>query len=161
MGTTTSAIAPAGLAAGTIIFFAAVAIAAWCVPLVIAALFGLPRKGSIAALSLALGWTGVAWLAALIIVTVGAILANRETPGLPLPGRCTAIPRARPRCRPHRRGPIRTAGDYGTTSRGARPRTGPDRFHGPCLRVVRRPGRRPARVRQKDRSDLRCRSRAV
>ena len=75
---TTSAIAPAGLAAGTIIFFVAAAIAAWCVPLVIAALFGLPRKGSIAVLSLALGWTGVAWLAALVIVTVGAILANRE-----------------------------------------------------------------------------------
>ena len=48
----------------------------WCVPLIIAGLWNLPRKGAIAVLSLALGWTGVAWLAALVIVVAGAIRAG-------------------------------------------------------------------------------------
>jgi hypothetical protein len=49
----------------------------WFMPLIIAALYKLPHQGSIAVLSLALGWTGVGWLAALIIAVGGAIRATR------------------------------------------------------------------------------------
>jgi Superinfection immunity protein len=52
-------------------------LAAWFLPLIIAALYKLPHQGSIAVLSLALGWTGVAWFAALVIVVGGAIRATR------------------------------------------------------------------------------------
>lgn len=52
------------------------AVVLWCVPLIIAGLWNLPRKGAIAVLSLALGWTVVAWLAALVIVVAGAIRAG-------------------------------------------------------------------------------------
>jgi len=45
------------------------------VPLIIAWLYDLPRKGAIAVLSIALGWTGVAWLCALVIAVAGAIRA--------------------------------------------------------------------------------------
>src|SRR5262249_10935805 len=50
-------------------------LAAWFLPLIIAALYKLPHQGSIAVLSLLLGWTGVAWFAALVIVVGGAIRA--------------------------------------------------------------------------------------
>lgn len=49
----------------------------WFMPLIIAALYKLPHQGPIAVLSLALGWTGVGWLAALIIAVGGAIRASR------------------------------------------------------------------------------------
>jgi hypothetical protein len=52
-------------------------LAAWFLPLIIAALYKLPHQGSIAVLSLLLGWTGVGWLAALVIVVGGAIRATR------------------------------------------------------------------------------------
>ena len=42
-------------------------------PLIIAWMYGVPAKGKIAVLSLALGWTGFGWLAALVIVVAGAI----------------------------------------------------------------------------------------
>jgi Superinfection immunity protein len=66
-------------------------LAAWFLPLIIAALYKLPHQGSIAVLSLALGWTGVGWLAALVIVVGGAIRATRpplpvqEAAGTPAP----------------------------------------------------------------------------
>ncbi|HEY6280155.1 MAG TPA: superinfection immunity protein [Streptosporangiaceae bacterium] len=59
----------------TLFALAVVVIAGWCVPIIIAALYDLPRKGAIAVLSLLLGWTGAAWLAALVIAVVGAIRA--------------------------------------------------------------------------------------
>jgi hypothetical protein len=49
----------------------------WLMPLIIAALYKLPHQGPIAVLSLALGWTGVGWLAALVIAVGGAIRATR------------------------------------------------------------------------------------
>ncbi len=49
----------------------------WFMPLIIAALYKLPHQGPIAVLSLALGWTGVGWLAALVITVGGAIRATR------------------------------------------------------------------------------------
>ena len=49
----------------------------WFMPLIVAALYKLPHQGAIAVLSLALGWTGVGWLAALIIALGGAIRATR------------------------------------------------------------------------------------
>lgn len=52
-------------------------LAAWFLPLIIAALYKLPHQGPIAVLSLALGWTGVGWLAALVITVGGAIRATR------------------------------------------------------------------------------------
>jgi len=59
----------------------------WFMPLIIAALYKLPHQGSIAVLSLALGWTGVGWLAALIIAVGGAIRATRPAlAGQALPG---------------------------------------------------------------------------
>ena len=51
----------------------------WFMPLIIAALYKLPHQGPIAVLSLALGWTGVGWLAALVIAVGGAIRATRPT----------------------------------------------------------------------------------
>jgi hypothetical protein len=73
----------------------------WFMPLIIAALYKLPHQGSIAVLSLALGWTGVGWLAALIIALGGAIRATRpalagqaQPEGAPqAPGYATAVPR--------------------------------------------------------------------
>jgi hypothetical protein len=52
----------------------------WFMPLIIAALYKLPHQGPIAVLSLALGWTGVGWLAGLIIAVGGAIRATRPAP---------------------------------------------------------------------------------
>ncbi len=49
----------------------------WFMPLIIAALYKLPHQGPIAVLSLLLGWTGVGWLAALVITVGGAIRATR------------------------------------------------------------------------------------
>jgi Superinfection immunity protein len=49
----------------------------WFMPLIVAALYKLPHQGPIAVLSLALGWTGVGWLAALVIAVGGAIRATR------------------------------------------------------------------------------------
>jgi Superinfection immunity protein len=49
----------------------------WFMPLIISALYKLPHQGPIAVLSLALGWTGVGWLAALVIAVGGAIRATR------------------------------------------------------------------------------------
>jgi hypothetical protein len=47
---------------GVLLFVALIAVVVlWCVPLIIAGLWNLPGKGAIAVLSLALGWTGVAW----------------------------------------------------------------------------------------------------
>jgi hypothetical protein len=73
----------------------------WFMPLIIAALYRLPHQGSIAVLSLALGWTGVGWLAALIIAVGGAIratrpaLAGQAQPGVApqAPAYATAVPR--------------------------------------------------------------------
>lgn len=63
----------------------------WFLPLIIAGLYKLPHQGRIAVLSIALGWTGVAWLAALTITVGGAIRATepaaqrgREWPGSPV-----------------------------------------------------------------------------
>jgi len=65
----------------------------WFMPLIIAALYKLPHQGSIAVLSLALGWTGAGWLAALVIAVGGAIRATRpalagpaQPEGAPAPG---------------------------------------------------------------------------
>ena len=65
----------------------------WFMPLIISALYKLPHQGPIAVLSLALGWTGVGWLAALVIAVGGAIRATRpalagqvQPEGLPAPG---------------------------------------------------------------------------
>jgi hypothetical protein len=67
---------------GAVLFVALIAVVVlWCVPLIIAGLWNLPRKGAIAVLSLALGWTGVAWLAALVIVVAGAIRAKEPPLG--------------------------------------------------------------------------------
>jgi hypothetical protein len=49
----------------------------WFMPLIITALYKLPHQGPIAVLSLLLGWTGVGWLAALVIAVGGAIRATR------------------------------------------------------------------------------------
>jgi hypothetical protein len=73
----------------------------WFMPLIIAALYKLPHQGSIAVLSLALGWTGVGWLAALIIALGGAIRATRpalagqvQPEGAPqAPAYAAAVPR--------------------------------------------------------------------
>ncbi len=76
---------------------------AWFLPLIIAALYKLPHQGSIAVLSLLLGWTGAGWLAALVIVVGGAIRATRpplasqeqpRAPGPPAPAYSPAPPRA-------------------------------------------------------------------
>src|SRR5229473_333974 len=76
---------------------------AWFLPLIIAALYKLPHQGSIAVLSLLLGWTGAGWLAALVIVVGGAIRATRpplagqeqpRAPGPPTPAYSPAPPRA-------------------------------------------------------------------
>lgn len=74
----------------------------WFMPLIIAALYKLPHQGPIAVLSLALGWTGVGWLAALVIAVGGAIRATRpaladqaQPEGLPAPGAyAAAAPKA-------------------------------------------------------------------
>jgi Superinfection immunity protein len=74
----------------------------WFMPLIIAALYKLPHQGPIAVLSLALGWTGVGWLAALVIAVGGAIRATRpalagqaQPEGLPAPGAyAAATPKA-------------------------------------------------------------------
>ena len=52
-------------------------LAGWFLPLIIAALYKLPHQGPLAVLSLLLGWTGVGWLAALVIAVGGAIRATR------------------------------------------------------------------------------------
>jgi hypothetical protein len=49
----------------------------WFMPLIIAALYKLPHQRPIVVLSLLLGWTGVGWLAALVIAVGGAIRATR------------------------------------------------------------------------------------
>jgi hypothetical protein len=72
---------------GAVLFLAlVVTVVLWCVPLIFAALYDLPRKGPIAVLSLALGWTGVAWLAALVIVVVGAVRVGEPPLVVPWPG---------------------------------------------------------------------------
>jgi hypothetical protein len=84
-----TAVATSGLAgiSGAALFLAlVVTVVLWFVPLIIAALYDLPRKGPIAVLSLALGWTGVAWLAALVIVVVGAVRAGEPPLVVPWPG---------------------------------------------------------------------------
>jgi Superinfection immunity protein len=94
---TTAAVLPATTSARMSLYLGAVAvIAVWLVPLIIAWLYGLPRKGAIAVLSLALGWTGVAWLAALVIAVAGAIRAPtpREAGSEAFPA--AASPRERP-----------------------------------------------------------------
>src|SRR5580698_5689820 len=76
----------------------------WFMPLIIAALYKLPHQGPIAVLSLALGWTGVGWLAALVIAVGGAIRATRPTlagqaqpEGVPAAGAyAAAMPKAPP-----------------------------------------------------------------
>jgi hypothetical protein len=78
-------------------------LAAWFLPLIIAALYKLPHQGSIAVLSLLLGWTGVGWFAALVIVVGGAIRATRPplagqeqplAPAAPVPAQSPAQARA-------------------------------------------------------------------
>jgi hypothetical protein len=56
-------------------------LAAWFLPVIIAALYKLPHQGPIAVLSLLLGWTGAGWLAALVIAVGGAIRATRPPAG--------------------------------------------------------------------------------
>ena len=76
----------------------------WFMPLIIAALYKLPHQGPIAVLSLALGWTGAGWLAALVIAVGGAIRATRPTlagqaqpEGMPAAGTyAAAMPKAPP-----------------------------------------------------------------
>ena len=76
----------------------------WFMPLIIAALYKLPHQGPIAVLSLALGWTGAGWLAALVIAVGGAIRATRPTlagqaqpDGMPAAGAyAAAMPKAPP-----------------------------------------------------------------
>ena len=76
----------------------------WFMPLIIAALYKLPHQGQIAVLSLALGWTGAGWLAALVIAVGGAIRATRPTlaghaqpEGVPAAGAyAAAMPKAPP-----------------------------------------------------------------
>ena len=76
----------------------------WFMPLIIAALYKLPHQGQIAVLSLALGWTGAGWLAALVIAVGGAIRATRPTlaghaqpEGMPAAGAyAAAMPKAPP-----------------------------------------------------------------
>lgn len=74
-------------------------LASWFLPLIIAALYKLPHQGSIAVLSLLLGWTGAGWLAAFVIAVGGAIRATRPPlagqeqppgPGVPVPARAPA-----------------------------------------------------------------------
>jgi hypothetical protein len=69
-----------GGASLTVFVVAVAVIAGWCVPVIIAGLYDLPRKGAIAVLSLLLGWTGAGWLAALVIAVVGAIRAPAPAP---------------------------------------------------------------------------------
>jgi Superinfection immunity protein len=52
-------------------------LAALLMPLIIAALYKLPRQGAIAVLSLLFFWTGVGWVAAFFIAVGGAIRATR------------------------------------------------------------------------------------
>jgi hypothetical protein len=101
-------------------------LAAWFLPLIIAALYKLPHQGSIAVLSLALGWTGVAWFAALVIVVGGAIRATRPplvgqeqpvTPGAPAPAHTPAQTRAPAAASERAQAPQRA--------------TAPERPHGP------------------------------
>jgi Superinfection immunity protein len=76
----------------------------WFMPLIIAALYKLPHQGQIAVLSLALGWTGAGWLAALVIAVGGAIRATRPAlagqalpEGMPAAGAYAgAMPKAPP-----------------------------------------------------------------
>jgi hypothetical protein len=76
----------------------------WFIPLIIAALYKLPHQRPIAVLSLALGWTGAGWLAALVIAVGGAIRATRPTlagqaqpEGMPAAGAyAVAVPKAPP-----------------------------------------------------------------
>lgn len=75
----------------------------WFMPLIIAALYKLPHQGQIAVLSLALGWTGAGWLAALVIAVGGAIRATRPTlaghaqpEGMPAGAYAAAMPKAPP-----------------------------------------------------------------
>jgi len=94
---TAAAVLPATTSARLSLYLGAVAvIAVWMVPLIIAWLYDLPRKGAIAVLSLALGWTGVAWLAALVIAVAGAIRAPapRKAGSDPFPA--AVSPRERP-----------------------------------------------------------------
>ena len=69
-------------------------LAALFMPLIIAALYKLPRQGAIAVLSLVFFWTGVGWVAAFFIAVGGAIRATRPPlagqeqpigPGTPAP----------------------------------------------------------------------------
>ncbi len=75
----------------------------WFMPLIIAALYKLPHQGPIAVLSLALGWTGAGWLAALVIAVGGAIRATRpalagqaQPEAIPGAGYAAAMPKAPP-----------------------------------------------------------------
>jgi hypothetical protein len=75
----------------------------WFMPLIIAALYKLPHQGPIAVLSLALGWTGAGWLAALVIAVGGAIRATRpalagqaQPEAMPGTGYAAAMPKAPP-----------------------------------------------------------------
>jgi hypothetical protein len=72
-------------------------IGVWAVPLIIAWLYDLPRKVAIAVLSIALVWTGVAWLAALVIAVAGAIRAPapRKADSGSSPSPAAEIPRQR------------------------------------------------------------------
>jgi Superinfection immunity protein len=100
---TATAVLPGTTGARLSLYLGAVAvIAVWMVPLIIAWLYDLPRKGAIAVLSLALGWTGVAWLAALVIAVAGAIRAPapRQAGSDPFPA--VASPRERPATARHR-----------------------------------------------------------
>jgi Superinfection immunity protein len=127
---TAAAVLPATTGARMSLYLGAGAvIAAWMVPLIIAWLYGLPRKGAIAVLSLALGWTGVAWLAALLIAVAGAIRAPapRKAGADPFPA--TASPRERPETARHR-------GERPPSPAARQPEQVPDR---PAQRAYERP----------------------
>jgi hypothetical protein len=66
----------------------------WFMPLIVASLYRLPHRGAIAVLSLALGWTGAGWLAALVIAVGGAIRATN--PALMGQGQLEGAPAAGP-----------------------------------------------------------------
>ena len=76
MSTAASVPALHGLANSTLIAAAVGVLVIWFVPIFIALLYDLPRKGAVAVLSLLLGWTVIGWLAALVITVAGAILVS-------------------------------------------------------------------------------------
>jgi Superinfection immunity protein len=76
-------------------------LAALLMPLIIAALYKLPRQGAIAVLSLLFFWTGVGWVAAFFIAVGGAIRATRPLVGQEQPAGSAAPTPAYPPAQTH------------------------------------------------------------